>query len=345
MAIKNDLLGGTDFVPGEILKAADLNDTNDAMYNVATNSVDALQASIIAIGDNVFNPYGQYKIVDTFTMANGQVGSVDTVNTTAALSTVGEFYTNYCSYWNTGKGSCVAYCCYGSISISYCVASASTNCVSGLVCARWTSTNICADSFDSLYFNYVGYTACVGSNFFCLDFSGTSVLCQNANGCIICHRAGIVQVKKIKPCCFEYYNKYDCYCNSAFRDVVINRGTFCATNLNYTIYSYACGQNASGCISLSNLQMNVNMIASIVAITEQNFEAAKNEILLAVVDTKENYDNITYDVLDASDTVLLCNGEPNKINALSAPTTSAKVNIKMANTKPNILKGYAYKML
>jgi len=86
MGIKNNKLGGTDWVSGEALTYTDLNDTFDASTtsNIlgGLNLIRMLQDRSIDFSKGGFDWFG-----DAYSDSNGRMNSVDTGNTTAIFST------------------------------------------------------------------------------------------------------------------------------------------------------------------------------------------------------------------------------------------------------------------
>lgn len=87
MGVKNTKLGGTDWVDGNILYAADLNDTNDEILEAGTQgSAQNANKTLKAAGayEN-----GGVTAAENYTVAAGINGTVDTVNSTCTFNTNG----------------------------------------------------------------------------------------------------------------------------------------------------------------------------------------------------------------------------------------------------------------
>lgn len=89
MAVRNNLLGATDYVDGETIEAVDANDTNDAIIDTSVNATVQAQRNLIRqLQDRsvTFSADGG-EWAEAYTVAGGRKGSVVTATSTALFVT------------------------------------------------------------------------------------------------------------------------------------------------------------------------------------------------------------------------------------------------------------------
>jgi hypothetical protein len=283
-------------------------------------------------GTTITNSQFMDKIVDVFTDADGKLNTVSVANTTMFFNT--NRYENCLCGWLSKYICCSAEGC-GSVS------NCCTRAVGCLANQLWTS-RFYSESIPAKYIKYITF-----------DYSAQISYCGGAThwgeACFISpticyHRCCCGSVSYNPPaiclvCVSE--NCFECFVGGASGGCVeMCVWCYCLYSAVYLCNGACVGTTATSLIS--SAEINIEIIPTIIETHPQAFASTKNSIFLTIVDTESNYDNITYDVFNASDTKILCNGEINKPQTLTTPSDCLKVQIKAGDSALNKITKYGY---
>ena len=338
---------------GDILYAEPLNENfNSILQSALWNAI------VIIEEDSTItpNPF-QDTIVDTFIDADGQIGTVNTGNTTmsyyenlyqnrpcysnlSCVTTPGFFCVCHshwgcpflCADWQLSlTQACTMLCTSFSCGLAVCGCMVTsfpvmpdTKYMCFNICQRVCRTGNCLAGNSNVIFG--PYHCCI-SGMCC----GTTT--SSANLCYIC----------VSQNCFNYYLNGVCLCS-----VCITNFPICLTSISRTIGNMNYSPPRCSVVNTyytADVLFIGEVVSTLIEINAQTFAETKSNIFLTIKDIEENYSNLTYDVLDASDdSVLLCDGCVNQIQTLNDCACCLKVKIKAGDSALNKIKSYAYKV-
>ncbi len=378
MAIRNVLLGGTDWIDGEILYADDLNDTEDASVNQIISSKsniaeNSMQIVVLSYENSVADIDRDYMVVDMFNDATGYNNTICTDDTTSTFN-VGCYYNNlssctglsycdatfYCCCTNNsaGSGTTAYMCCIGECglcSVEFVI------CCTGSVCNFGSNIGdsfISINSYDSIFLQAVN-TGCnnlVAGTGDCiiinrsnkLEFEDSSVLTLTSSQCFVSGASSDtcycclynIELKKVSDGVFNVYVDDVLTCTNI-------------STCGFKSITCVCGIGiaAGGGGQYVKVCGVVSMLHTICAYTNENTDITTisydfgkdiNNIYLSYNGTVVSNDDLAIDVYKTSDdSVLLCEGTPKELNSLCAAEQCMYFKIKQKNTGLSCIKNYA----
>jgi len=350
MAIRNNKLGGEDFVNGEVLYDYDLDDTFNAVVdkmlplqeNIAEN---AINIAVLQYTNSVTDIPHDYIQVDVFSNADGYNNTVNTTDTTSCFNA--SYYKNTEALLDNPT---VTYDCYGYSSGSNAVYSNTAYTTSDkLYACSYTCGRYCKYAYGTINGNFVmdvNYITrdltfwtcmCICTRYYVRSHVRNSVIVSDSNGtsCSIvshnlCKGYGDCNIfcSYIDNICImktdDEYIKY--FVNS----VLI--ACLCCDFHFIRLYNYSCSGDSNNTCGYgwvkSYLTKNVNgYLNSTIQTNEIDFEQELKTFYLTYDGVLENNTSIDVDIYDSCCGLLYCCANTNE--TITLPNNTGKIYSKL----------------